>query len=219
MRSGSTSLPTNIRTSRCRPGKTPQAHLEDLTWSGAAWRYPDGVPEKVRDTLRKELALIAELDYAPYFLTVHDIVPSRGAGHPLPGPRLGRQFRRLLLPRHHRVDPAETTSCSSASSRGAREPPDIDVDFEHERREEVIQYIYARYGRDRAGHRRDRHLLPAAQRRPRGRQGARPVRGCHRAALAGTVWGSWGRRPRGRRTHIRQAGLDPANPLIAGPCS
>ena len=55
-------------------GKTPQSHLEDLTWEGAAWRYPNGIPEKVRDTLRKELVLIAELNYAPYFLTVHDIV-------------------------------------------------------------------------------------------------------------------------------------------------
>ena len=55
-------------------GKTPQSHLEDLTWDGAAWRYPNGLPDKVRDTLVKELALIAELSYAPYFLTVHDIV-------------------------------------------------------------------------------------------------------------------------------------------------
>src|SRR4029450_1075989 len=55
-------------------GKTPQSHLEDLTWDGAAWRYPNGLPDKVRNMLVKELALIAELSYAPYFLTVHDIV-------------------------------------------------------------------------------------------------------------------------------------------------
>ena len=83
-------------------GKTPQSHLEDLTWEGAAWRYPNGIPEKVRDTLRKELVLIAELNYAPYFLTVHDIVHyARSQKNPLPGPGLGCQLRRLLLPRHH----------------------------------------------------------------------------------------------------------------------
>ena len=107
-------------------GKTPQSHLEDLTWEGAAWRFPDGMPDKVRDTLRKELALIAELNYAPYFLTVHDIVHyAREPKHPLPGPRLGRQFRRLLLPRHHHCrSRPRSISCSSASSRpSARSRP------------------------------------------------------------------------------------------------
>ena len=100
-------------------GKTPQSHLEDLTWEGAAWRFPDGIPENVRDTLQKELALIAELDYARYFLTVHDIVHyARSLRHPLPGPRLGGQLRRLLLPRHHQCrSRPRSISCSSASSR------------------------------------------------------------------------------------------------------
>src|SRR4029077_254129 len=62
-------------------GKTPQSHLEDLTWEGVTWRFPNGIPDKVRQTLAKELALIAELDYARYFLPVHDIVRfARGQG-------------------------------------------------------------------------------------------------------------------------------------------
>ena len=87
-------------------GKTPQSHLEDLTWEGAAWRFPGGIPDKVRDTLQKELALIEELEYARYFLTVHDIVHyARHARHSLPGARLGGELRRLLLPRHHQCRP------------------------------------------------------------------------------------------------------------------
>ena len=84
-------------------GTTPQQHLEALTWEGVAQCYPGGVPAKVRGALTHELALIAELDYAPYFLTVHDIVRfAKKEGHPLPGAGVRRQLRRLLLPRHHR---------------------------------------------------------------------------------------------------------------------
>ena len=154
---------------------------------------PTASRERSRATLDHELALIGQLGYAPYFLTVHDIVRfARGAGHPLPGPRLGRQLGRLLLPRHHRGRTRpRSTCCSSASSRAERnEPPDIDVDFEHERREEVIQYIYAPL-RPRAGRpRRHRHLLPRALGRARGRQGHRPVARTPSRALAGMVWGS-----------------------------
>ena len=104
--------------------------------------------------IEHELRLIEELHYEAYFLTVWDLVRfARGRGHPLPGARLGGQFGGLLLPgrdvgrsRSHR------SSCSSGSSAAsANEAPDIDVDFEHERREEVIQYVYEKYGRDRAG--------------------------------------------------------------------
>ena len=90
------------------PGKTAQQHLEDLTWAGAQRRYPkdrypDGIPDEVRKRLDEELALIAKLDYARYFLTVHDIVAyAREQRNSLPGPRFGGQQRGLLLPRHHR---------------------------------------------------------------------------------------------------------------------
>ena len=108
------------------PGKTPQAHLEELAWEGAHWRFPDGIPEKVHALIARELQLIAELEYAP-------VLPHRARhralrplqGHPLPGARLGRQLRRLLLPRHHRGRPRpRSTCCSSASSRpSARSRP------------------------------------------------------------------------------------------------
>ena len=97
---------------------TPQEALVASTEDGARRRYPDGIPAKVRAALDHEFALIAELNYAPYFLTVHDIVRfARVAGHPVPGPRLGGQFGGLLLPRHHRGrSRAASISCSSASS-------------------------------------------------------------------------------------------------------
>ena len=94
--------------------------------------------------------MIGELNYAPFFLTVHDIVNFARRPrhqHSLPGPRLGRQFGHLLLPRHHRGEPGRQVELlfERFVSAERREPPDIDVDFEHERREEVIQYIYRKY--------------------------------------------------------------------------
>ena len=126
--------------------------LERLTWEGAAWRYPAGVPEKVRAMLAHELTLIRELKFAAFFLTVHDIV------------RFARSKRILCQGRGSAansavcyclgvtaVDPFESVLLFERFiSRERGEPPDIDVDFEHERREEVIQYIYGKYGRDRA---------------------------------------------------------------------
>ena len=134
-------------------GKTPQSHLEDLTWEGAAWRFPDGVPDKVRDTLEKELALIAELNYAPYFLTVHDIVHyARSRGILCQGRGSAANSAVCYCLAITAVNPTEIDLLFERFvSPERKEPPDIDVDFEHERREEVIQYIYARYGRDRAG--------------------------------------------------------------------
>lgn len=134
------------------PGKTPQQHLEDLAWAGADWRYPGGVPRKVIDALVKELTLIGELDYAPYFLTVHDVV------------RWAREHDILCQGRGSAansavcyclgitsVDPTMTSLLFERFlTKERKEPPDIDVDFEHERREEVIQYVYERYGRARA---------------------------------------------------------------------
>jgi error-prone DNA polymerase len=195
-------------------GKTPQSHLEDLTWEGAAWRFPEGIPEKVRDTLKKELALIEELDYARYFLTVHDIV------------RYARHLDILCQGRGSaansavcyclaitNVDPTEIDLLFERFvSPERKEPPDIDVDFEHERREEVIQYIYGRYGRDRAG-------IAATVISYRGRSAVREVGkalGLSEdtvAALATTIWGlSNSALP---EEYVRQAGLDPSNPLLS----
>ena len=106
----------------------------------------------VRELIEQELALIAELRYEHFFLTVHDMVEfARSEGHPLPGPRLGRQLRGLLCLGITAIDPARMQLLFERFiSRERNEPPDIDVDFEHERREEVIQYIYRKYGRERA---------------------------------------------------------------------
>ena len=134
-------------------GKTPQSHLVDLTWQGAAWRFPNRIPEKVRDTLEKELALIEKLDYAPYFLTVHDIVAfARENGILCQGRGSAANSAVCYVLGITAVDPTEIDLLFERFvSAERKEPPDIDVDFEHERREEVIQHIYGRYGRERAG--------------------------------------------------------------------
>ena len=195
-------------------GKTPQSHLEELTWEGAQWRFPDGVPEKVRDTLTKELALIQELNYAPYFLTVHDIVHyARSIGVLCQGRGSAANSAVCYCLAITNVDPTEINLLFERFvSPERKEPPDIDVDFEHERREEVIQYIYARYGRDRAG-------LAATVISYRGRSAVREVGkalGLSEdtvAALATTIWGlSNSSLP---EEYVRQAGLDPSDPLLA----
>ncbi|HEX2447639.1 MAG TPA: error-prone DNA polymerase [Methyloceanibacter sp.] len=195
-------------------GKTPQSHLEDLTWEGAKWRYPNGIPEKVRDTLRKELVLIAELNYAPYFLTVHDIVNyARSQNILCQGRGSAANSAVCYCLAITNVDPTEIDLLFERFvSPERKEPPDIDVDFEHERREEVIQYIYARYGRDRAG-------LAATVICYRGRLAVREVGkalGLSEdtvAALATTIWGlSNSGLP---DEYVRQDGLDPKDPLLA----
>jgi error-prone DNA polymerase len=135
------------------PGATPDAHLAALTWEGAAQRYPAGIPAKVRATLDKELAMIARLGYARYFLTVHDIVRfARSVGILCQGRGSAANSAVCYCLAVTAVDPTEIDLLFERFvSAERREPPDIDVDFEHERREEVIQYIYNRYGRDRAG--------------------------------------------------------------------
>lgn len=197
------------------PGKTPQAHLEDLTWEGAAWRFPDGIPDKVDALIRRELELIGQLNYAPYFLTVHDIVHfARGRGILCQGRGSAANSAVCYCLAITAVNPTEIDVLFERFvSPERKEPPDIDVDFEHERREEVIQYIYARYGRDRAG-------LAATVISYRARSAVRDVgkaMGLSQdtvSALAGMVWGtrSGGVLP---EKHVREAGLDPTDPLIA----
>lgn len=132
---------------------TPQEELERLTWLGAKRRYPDGITVKVKKTIEHELALIAALEYAPYFLTVDDIVRyARSKGILCQGRGSAANSAVCYCLGITSVDPTQIDLLFErfvSNDRG--EPPDIDVDFEHERREEVIQYIYAKYGRHRAG--------------------------------------------------------------------
>ena len=192
------------------PGKTPQGHLEDLTWEGAGRRYSNSIPKKVADQLREELRLIAKLGYARYFLTVHDVV------------RFARSEKILCQGRGSaansavcfclgvtEIDPAKSNLLFARFiSEERREPPDIDVDFEHERREQVIQYVYDRYGREYAA-------ICATVIHYRSRRAIREVGAAMgltpdvTAALAKTVWGSHADGLPDK--HIREAGFDPEN--------
>ena len=197
------------------PGKSPQQHLATLTWEGAARHFPDGLPDKVREAIEKELALINDLEFAPYFLTVHDIVAyARSLGILCQGRGSAANSVVCYCLNITAVNPTEVDLLFERFiSEARREPPDIDVDFEHERREEVIQYIYARYGRHRAG-------LTATVISYRARSAVRDVGKAFGlsedtvAALAGMVWGtrSGGVLP---EKHIREAGLDPTDPTLA----
>ncbi len=195
------------------PGKTAMEHLADLTWRGAAWRYPHGVPEKVQAQLKEELRLIAKMDYPNYFITVHDIVREawdmgilcQGRGSAANSSVCYCLGVTAIDPTEHRLLFTRFIS----ENRG--EPPDIDVDFEHERREEVMQYVYRRYGRDYAAicgtviHYRPRSAI-----RDVGK--ALGLTEDVTSLLAGTVWGSWGDGL--PEEHLRNAGLDPEAPEI-----
>ncbi len=137
-------------------GVEPQEYLVSETWKGADWRYPEGVPDSVAETLEKELALIGKMELARYFLTIKDIVDF--ARHEVDPPILcqGRGSAANSAVCYclgiTTVDPAQHQLLFDRFiSEDRKEPPDIDVDFEHERREEVIQYLYRKYGRHRAG--------------------------------------------------------------------
>ncbi|MFC3678454.1 error-prone DNA polymerase [Ferrovibrio xuzhouensis] len=132
---------------------TPQAELERLTWLGAKTRYPDGVPAKVQAQLEHELRLIEQLNYPAYFLTVHEMVKfARDRGILCQGRGSAANSAVCFCLGVTSVDPAtQDVLFERFISAERAEPPDIDVDFEHERREEVIQHIYEKYGRDRAG--------------------------------------------------------------------
>ncbi len=133
-------------------GETPASWLRKLTEEGLARRYPGGVPDSVRQLVDHELALIAELGYEPFFLTVQDIVAwARGQEILCQGRGSAANSAVCYALGITEVDPARLSMLFERFiSRERREPPDIDVDFEHQRREEVIQYIYRKYGRERA---------------------------------------------------------------------
>jgi len=195
-------------------GRTPQEELVHLAWTGAADRYPGGVPDKVRKALEHELALIAALEYAPYFLTVNDIVRfARSKDILCQGRGSAANSSICYCLGVTAVDPAHHDLLFERFISAARnEPPDIDVDFEHERREEVIQYIYGKYGRDRAG-------LAATVICYRSRSALREVGKAMGlsldivGALAGQIWG---RSPGGLDAgRLREIGLDPRDPRLA----
>ena len=134
------------------PGETPAQTLARLSWQGAAQRYRSGVPASVHGQIEHELALIADLGYEMYFLTVYDLVRfARSQGILCQGRGSAANSAVCYCLGITEVDPARSTLLFERFiSRARREPPDIDVDFEHQRREEVIQYIYRKYGRARA---------------------------------------------------------------------
>jgi error-prone DNA polymerase len=133
-------------------GETPDEALARLVCAGAAQRYPSGVPARVRAQLDRELATIRDLEVAPYFLSVWDVVEiARGKGILCQGRGSAANSAVCYVLGVTAVDPARSSLLFERFlSPERREPPDIDVDFEHERREEVIQAIYEKYGRDRA---------------------------------------------------------------------
>ncbi|MCL4802300.1 MAG: error-prone DNA polymerase [Burkholderiales bacterium] len=194
-------------------GETPASHLRKLTEAGLAWRFPGGAPEHVRKLTGHELALIAELGYEPYFLTVHDIVRfARDRGILCQGRGSAANSAVCYCLGITEVDPARMSMLFERFiSRERNEPPDIDVDFEHQRREEVIQHIYAKYGRDRAA-------LAATVITYRAKSAVRDVAralGLDAAQVdrltRSLAW--WdGRRALPER--LREAGLDPASPVI-----
>ena len=196
------------------PGWEAQAWLEKLSWDCAGMRYPDGIPPKVERLLHEELALIKTLDYARYFLTIHDLVRFAANQRILcQGRGSAANSAVCYVLGITAIDPNEhDVLFARFISTERKEPPDIDVDFEHERREEVIQHIYEKYGRHRAG-------IAATVISYRPRSAIRDVGKALgltediTARIAGLEWGSWGSGIPNAR--VAQAGLDPDNPTIA----
>ena len=194
-------------------GETPMDKLVRLTWEGATWRYPEKIPDKVANTIRHEFELIRTKGIAAYFLTVHEIVQK------------AKELKILCQGRGSAANSAVCYCLGITSvnpdkvavlferflSNARDEPPDIDVDFEHERREEVIQWIYREKGRTRAA-------LAAAVISFRSRSAIREVGKVLGLSpdtvgvMADTVWGM---ESSGVKVdHVREAGLDPADPRI-----
>ncbi|MEI9889344.1 MAG: error-prone DNA polymerase [Caulobacteraceae bacterium] len=195
------------------PGKTAPQHLRDLAEAGVRKFFPGGLDDKTRDTLEKELRIIGKVGYEHYFLTVHDIVAwAREQGILCQGRGSAANSVVCFLLGVTSVDPTkQDVLFERFISEERSEPPDIDVDFEHERREEVIQYVYERYGRHRAA-------ICATQICYRPRSAIRDVGKALgltedvTAALAGTVWGSWGEGL--AEDHVRRTGLDGDSPRL-----
>ncbi len=187
--------------------RTPQQELERLTWEKAPLRYPEGIDGKIRAQLEHELKLICELDYAPYFLTVHSIVAEARRREILcQGRGSAANSAVCYVLGITSIDPVRSELLFERFvSAERREPPDIDVDFEHERREEIIQWIYETYGRTRSA-------LTAVVTRYRSRGAVREVGKAlglsedMTAGLAGAVWGY--SRDGVEERHAEELGLD-----------
>ncbi len=196
-------------------GMTPQRYLEQQTWEGANWRYSNEVTAKVKVAIEYELELIGKLDLAPYFLTIKEIVDfARSQTPPIlcQGRGSAANSAVCFCLGITSVDPAEHQLLFDRFlSEERSEPPDIDVDFEHERREEVIQHIYREYGRHRAG-------LCATVIHYRPRMAIREVGKAMglsedvTASLARTVWGGWGREI--GEDHVAETGMDITDPHL-----
>jgi len=195
-------------------GATPASYLRRITLEGAAQRYPAGMPEKVQLLLEHELRLIAELHYEPYFLTVYDIVRfARSRAILCQGRGSAANSAVCYCLGITEVDPERMSVLFERFiSRERNEPPDIDVDFEHQRREEVMQYLFTKYGRERAALTAALHTY-----RPRG-----ALRDLGKALglsldqvdkLAKTV--AWWDGRRVEPSQLLAAGFDPENPVIA----
>lgn len=192
-------------------GMTPTDTLRRLVREGAAERYPEGVPAKVEERLSYELALIRKKNYEPYFLTVRKLVAfARSKGILCQGRGSAANSSVCYCLGITEVDPNKFVLLFDRFiSEDRDEPPDIDVDFEHERREEVIQYIYRTYGKEHAG-------LAAAVISYRGRSSGREVAKAFglsedvQSALSGSIWG-WGRSSFSEE-QIKAAGLDRQDP-------
>jgi DNA-directed DNA polymerase III PolC len=196
-------------------GETAAERLARLAWAGLDWRYPAGASDRVRAQMAHELQLIGKLKYEPYFLTVHDIVQfARGRGILCQGRGSAANSVVCYALGVTSVSPEIGTMVFERFVSEARnEPPDIDVDFEHERREEVIQHIYARYGRHRAG-------LCATVIHYRGKRAVREVGRAMGltedtlAAMSSQIWG-WGGPGQITEVRLREIGLDPADRRLA----
>jgi len=195
------------------PGWNDQDYLEDRTWFHANMKYPDGIPQKVDRQIREELEFYRRHSYARYFLTLYDIVRvARDKGILCQGRGSAANSAVCFVLGITSVDPnVFDLLFARFMSDERKEPPDVDVDFEHERREEIIQYIYERYGRHRAGIAATViHYRPRSAMREVGK-----VLGLTddvTARLSGLVWGSWGEGL--RKSQLRQAGLDDENPVL-----
>lgn len=197
-------------------GWTPDDWLAHLVWEAAHQRYGTELPEKIRKSITTELAFIRGEQFAYYFLTVHDLVKfARNQSPPIlcQGRGSAANSTVCFLLGVTSVDPlVNTLLFSRFISSDRKEPPDIDVDFEHERREEVIQYVYQRYGRHRAAIAGTIiHYRPRSAVREVGK--ALGLTEDVTTRMVSTVWGSFGSGPDERR--LVEAGFDPDNPEIA----
>lgn len=196
-------------------GETPAQRLRRLAEAGLDWRYPGGAPARVRGMMEHELALIAKLRYEPYFLTVHDVVDfARSRGILCQGRGSAANSVVCYCLGVTSVSPEIGTMVFERFVSEARdEPPDIDVDFEHERREEVIQWIYERYGRHRAGlcatviHYRTKRAIREVGR-------AMGLSEDLLGAMTSQIWGHGGEGAL-EPARLAEIGLDPRDPRLA----